>query len=112
MARIIGICVVGCLLAAAVTAFVYLYKENQLLSNELATATAKVVALQAERDAAEKALKSQSDLERQIYEHRQQIDEALEGSGDLDDDSRIEYLLRLLREDAEARNNPAATESD
>ena len=110
--RILFWAAVAVTVIAAVAIHVHLWRRNTELTSLLRQATTEVELLREERAAFATALQGQLHLERAVREHRDVYEEDLAGAASHIGTDRIDYLVRLLEDDAARRCGVAAKGAD
>ena len=86
----------------------HLWGKTARLDHNMAEAAKELRLQAADKKASEDVLKKQQDAEHAIQAARKEREKQLEGGACLTGDEHIDYLLRLLDEDAEARCGTAS----
>ncbi len=103
--------IVGAIIGLLLSIGFVLIKQNISLRQNLAEA-AKTVRLQEEvRQLADEAIMSQEQKENEIIKARKQLEKQLEEGACLSGPAHIDFLIRLLDDDAEARCGAATGKS-
>ena len=81
----------------------FLFQRIVVLSKRMQEAAAVIELYESDKQLSNMVLKNQQEVENAIKQARKERESQLEGAACLTGDAHIEYLLRLLDEDYEAR---------